>query len=114
MTLHIAKIMLKSRIVVPVLILLFLGGILIWYRIYYNNTMQQTISREEAIQIARKDAEGDYNPSFLENAAVTLEDDGWHVDLELVNMPYPHDILHYIIDAKNGGIISKTKNSGTS
>jgi hypothetical protein len=68
---------------------------------------QQSISRDQALQIARMDAEKAYRDLLKYRVDVKLEQDGWHVDYELKDPNANGGGPHYVIDSVNGKIVSK-------
>ena len=69
--------------------------------------MKRKLASDEALRIARLDAEKAYrdlSPFFVH---VELEDDGWHVDYELKNKLSHGGGPHYVIDAQTGAIRTK-------
>ena len=72
-----------------------------------SNEPLQPISRDEALHIARTDALRVYRDLSEYEVHVHLEDDGWHVDYELVSPELQGGGPHYVIDAFNGGLLSK-------
>jgi hypothetical protein len=70
--------------------------------------MASTITSDEALRIARLDAEAAYRDGLDHHRIdITLEQDGWHVDYEL-NLPGWHGGgPHYLIDPATGQIVSK-------
>jgi hypothetical protein len=64
------------------------------------------ISSDEALKIARVDAERAYRDLSIYRVIVSCEPDGWHVDYELKDANSRGGGAHYIIDAA-GKIISK-------
>ena len=68
---------------------------------------QTGISSDQALKIARLDAEKAYRDLSSYRAIVSMEPDGWHVDYELRNMNARGGGAHYVIDAGTGRIASK-------
>ena len=70
-------------------------------------TVTATVTSDQAVRIARLDAEKAYRdltPFFIH---VELDDDGWHVDYELKNRQSNGGGPHYVIDAQTGVIRTK-------
>ncbi|HEX9730450.1 MAG TPA: hypothetical protein VGG06_00505 [Thermoanaerobaculia bacterium] len=65
------------------------------------------ISRDEALQIARRDAFRVYRDLSEYEVHARLEDDGWHVDYELASSELQGGGAHYVIDAFSGRLLSK-------
>jgi hypothetical protein len=65
------------------------------------------ISSDEALKIARLDAEQAYRDLSAFRIAMTLEPDGWHVDYEFKHPRVQGGGPHYVIDAQTGAIRSK-------
>jgi uncharacterized membrane protein YkoI len=68
---------------------------------------QPTISRDQALQIARADAEKIYRDLSGYRIDLKLEQDGWHVDYEFKDPEVEGGGPHYVIDSTNGKIVSK-------
>lgn len=68
---------------------------------------QTGISSDQALKIARLDAEKVYRNLHDYRATVALERDGWHVDYELRDSHAQGGGAHYVIDAVTGAIASK-------
>lgn len=68
---------------------------------------QTNISCDQALKIARTDAERVYRDLFLYRISISLEDDGWRVDYELKDPDLNGGGPHYLIDAGTGEIVSK-------
>jgi uncharacterized membrane protein YkoI len=66
-----------------------------------------TISSDQALHIARLDAEKAYRDLAPFRIEITLERDGWHIDYELRNTRLHGGGPHYVIDAQTGAIVSK-------
>ena len=64
-------------------------------------------SCDQALRIAREDAEKVYRDLSRYQIRLALEDDGWHVDYELKDPNVRGGGPHYIIDHANGAIVSK-------
>ncbi len=65
------------------------------------------IASDEALRIARLEAEKAYRDLSGYRATVVLEPDGWHVDYELKNPNLNGGGPHFIIDPADGRIIWK-------
>ena len=65
------------------------------------------LDRDQALRIARLDAEKSYRDLGLFRIQVVLETDGWHVDYELKNPNLNGGGPHYVINATSGRIQSK-------
>ena len=68
---------------------------------------QTTISSDQALKIARTDAEGVYRDLSIYRIGVSLEDNGWLVDYELKDQQLHGGGPHYVIDAHTGEILTK-------
>jgi uncharacterized membrane protein YkoI len=66
-----------------------------------------TISCDQALKIARTDAEHVYRDLTLYRISVSLEDNGWLVDYELKDEQLNGGGPYYVIDAHSGKILSK-------
>lgn len=66
-----------------------------------------TIASDQALRIARLDAEKAYRDLSPYSIRIELNDDGWHIDYELKNKQANGGGPHYIIDAETGGILKK-------
>ena len=62
---------------------------------------------DEALRIARVDAEKAYRDLSPYRIEISLEQDGWHIDYALKNPRLNGGGPHYVIDAQSGAIISK-------
>ncbi len=65
------------------------------------------VSSDQALQIARLDAEKAYGDLTPYRISLALEADGWHVDYDLRDPGMNGGGLHYVIDPATGGILSK-------
>jgi hypothetical protein len=65
------------------------------------------IQREEALKIARADAEKAYGELSPNRVLITLESDGWHVAYELRNPNQQGGGPQYVINAATGAVIAK-------
>lgn len=65
------------------------------------------ITCDQALRIARLDAENAYRDLSLFYIHVELNDDGWHIDYELKNRQSNGGGPHYVIDAETGNIRKK-------
>ena len=70
-------------------------------------TLTTTITSDQALRIARLDAEKAYRDLTPYCIRVELTDDGWHIDFELKNKQSNGGGPHYVIDAEAGAILSK-------
>ena len=61
--------------------------------------MKCSLASDDALRIARLDAEKAYRDLSPYRVFVDLNDDGWHVDYELKNRHSNGGGLHYVIDA---------------
>lgn len=68
---------------------------------------QSIISCDEALRVARLDAEKVYEDLQEFRISVTPEPDGWHVDYELKDPLVTGGGPHYVIDPTSGSIVSK-------
>lgn len=69
--------------------------------------IQASIPSDQALRIARCDAEKVYRDVSGYRIVIVLEDDGWHVDYELQNGGMKGGGPHYVIDRRSGEIVSK-------
>lgn len=65
------------------------------------------VSSDEALRIARLDAERAYRDLTPYHIGVSLEADGWHVDYELKDARLNGGGAHYVIDPDSGAVVSK-------
>lgn len=65
------------------------------------------IASDEALRIARLEAEKAYRDLSNYRVAVVLEEDGWHVDYELKNPNSNGGGPHFVIDGTTGRIVAK-------
>lgn len=70
-------------------------------------TAKPLISCDEALRIARQDAEQVYGDLSAYQITVLLKPDGWHIDYELSKPLVAGGGPHYVIDAGNGAILTK-------
>jgi hypothetical protein len=68
---------------------------------------QAGISSDQALKIARLDAEKAYRDLSNYRVIISVEPDGWHVDYELRDPNAQGGGPHYVIDAATGRITSK-------
>ena len=66
-----------------------------------------SITSDQALRIARQDAERVYRDLSSYRATVSLEPDGWHVDYELKDPQVQGGGPHYVIDSGDGAILAK-------
>lgn len=64
-----------------------------------------TISCDQALQVARCDAEKVYRDLSFFRIEVVLEEDGWHIDYELRDPNLHGGGPHYVIDAHTGAVV---------
>jgi uncharacterized membrane protein YkoI len=69
--------------------------------------MPGQITSDEALKIARLDAEKAYRDLSPYRVHLELDDDCWHVDYELKNRQSNGGGPHYVIDAQTGAIRKK-------
>jgi hypothetical protein len=67
----------------------------------------QGVSCDEALRIARADAEKIFRDLSKFFIKISLEPDGWHIDYALKNPRLNGGGPHYVIDAQTGAILSK-------
>lgn len=68
---------------------------------------EKIITSDEALRIARLDAEKAYRDLSPYRVSVELDEAGWHIDYELKNRQSQGGGAHYVIDAYTGAIRSK-------
>ena len=66
-----------------------------------------TITCDQALRIARTDAEAAYRDLSAYRISVALRPDGWEVDYELMDAGLHGGGPHYLIDARTGAILAK-------
>jgi hypothetical protein len=66
-----------------------------------------TVTSDEALRIARSDAERVYRELHLYAITLRLEQDGWHVDFDFKDETAQSGGPHYVIDATTGHIAWK-------
>ena len=66
-----------------------------------------SISMENAVEIARIDAERAYRDLSHFQVTLALREDGWHVDFELLSKSSHGGGPHYLIDSTSGEILWK-------
>lgn len=66
-----------------------------------------SITSDQALRIARMDAERVYHDLSPYRASVSLESDGWHVDYELKDSSLQGGGPHYVIDPGEGEILTR-------
>lgn len=66
-----------------------------------------SITSDQALRIARLDAERVYRDLSPYRASIALEQDGWHVDYELKDLRLQGGGPHYVIDPGDGSILTK-------
>jgi hypothetical protein len=67
----------------------------------------QTVSADQALQIAQADAARAYRELTHYNIRLALEPDGWHIDYELKDSGRKGGGPHYLIHAATGEILKK-------
>ena len=65
------------------------------------------VSSDQALSIARSDAEKAYRNLLIYRVTITFDADGWHVDYNLREPMLNGGGPHYVIDAECGTILSK-------
>jgi hypothetical protein len=65
------------------------------------------IASDQALHIARLDAEKAYGDLNRYRVTLVLEDDGWHVDYDLKNPLWNGGGPQYLIDSSSGAILRK-------
>jgi hypothetical protein len=70
-------------------------------------TTKPGCSSDQALHIARLDAEQAYGDLDSYRIHIVLERDGWHIDYELKNSTLEGGGPHYVIDSTSGEILSK-------
>jgi hypothetical protein len=65
------------------------------------------ISADEALRIARLDAERVYGDLSAYRIVIALKPTGWHVDYDLADLQTAGGGPHYVIDSGTGAIVSK-------
>jgi hypothetical protein len=65
------------------------------------------VSCDQALAVARVDAEKAYHDLSPYRIVVVIEADGWHIDYQLKNPLTKGGGPHYVIDAATGAILSK-------
>lgn len=70
---------------------------------------KQALTSDQALKIARLDAEKAYRDLSAYRTRIVLElgGDGWHIDYELKNREAQGGGAHYVIDPVSGKILSK-------
>jgi len=66
-----------------------------------------SITSDQALRIARLDAERVYRDLSPYRASVVLEEDGWHIDYEIKDQQHQGGGPHYVIDLASGDILSR-------
>ncbi len=72
-----------------------------------EDAVQTLITSDEALKIARLDAERVYRDLVPYRVRLELDQDGWHVDYELINRQAQGGGAYYVIDAQSGKISKK-------
>jgi hypothetical protein len=70
-------------------------------------TTSTGVTCDEALRIARLDAERAYRDLDIFTIVVRRELDGWHIDYELKDPTWHGGGPHYLIDGASGQIVSK-------
>lgn len=68
---------------------------------------ETAVTCEQALHVARLDAEKAYRDLTPFRIEIALEADGWHIDYHLRNTRLHGGGPHYVIDAASGAIVSK-------
>ena len=68
---------------------------------------QTAITSDQALHVARLDAEKAYGDLAPYRVKLVLEDDGWHVDYDSKNPLWNGGAPHYLIDPISGAILWK-------
>jgi hypothetical protein len=71
------------------------------------NEQALALTSDQALKIARLDAEQAYRDLTPYRVLVELDQDGWHVDYELRNQKSQGGGAHYVIDPQSGTIRMK-------
>jgi hypothetical protein len=66
-----------------------------------------TVSPETAVGTAHRDALQVYRDLSPYKIVIALQDDGWHIDYDLVDPKLTGGGPHYIIDAETGEVVWK-------
>jgi hypothetical protein len=69
------------------------------------------LASDQALHVARLDAEIAYGDLSGYRVTVILESDGWHIDYELKDSTLEGGGPHYVIDPSRGDILSKRLSS---
>ncbi len=72
-----------------------------------QDTETARITSDQALRVARLDAETAYCDLSIYRIQVSLERDGWHVDYELKDREAQGGGPHYLIDRASGKVLSK-------
>ena len=72
-----------------------------------TNVGKPRLSSDEALRIARLDAERAYRDLSPYHICISLESDGWHVDYELKDVQVNGGGAHYVIDPDTGAVLAK-------
>lgn len=70
-----------------------------------QHSHRTAIPSDQALHIARLDAEKAYGDLTPYRVTLVLEDDGWHVDYELKNPLWNGGAPHYLLDPISGAIL---------
>jgi hypothetical protein len=66
-----------------------------------------TISCDQALKIARADAQAVYRDLSIYRTSISLEENGWVIDYELKDLELQGGGPHYLIDGETGEILWK-------
>ncbi|HBI44352.1 MAG TPA: hypothetical protein DDY78_16095 [Planctomycetales bacterium] len=72
-----------------------------------NPLKHPAIASDEALRIARLEAEKAYGDLSGFNVTLALEPDGWHIDYELKDPNWNGGGPHFVIDPSDGRIVWK-------
>ena len=72
-----------------------------------STSSERMITCEEALQVARLDAEKVYRDLSGFRIEISLESDGWHIDYRLKNPKLRGGGPHYVIHSTTGAIVTK-------
>jgi hypothetical protein len=67
----------------------------------------QRVTCDQALKIARDDAEKAYRDLSGYRITILLGPDGWHIDYDLTKPLIAGGGPHYVIDATSGAVLSK-------
>lgn len=66
-----------------------------------------TVSPDQALAMAHRDALKAYRDLSPYRIVIALQDDGWHIDYDLVDPKMTGGGPHYIVDTETGEIVGK-------